>query len=143
MRSQIIQLRRTLMNTVSHKKYLIFQFYRLPYSTGRFCVCFLAFTKDGMLWRKVKIRHREPQPNMCSSMSGVEALTLGFPPALAADLMYAVYLFHYYLSSMFHFLSSVAKRLGKNSIFAKNEIAVLCIFVGRAHNIFHSIFQTS
>lgn len=83
------------MNTVSHKKHLIFQFYPLPYLTGMFGACCRAFAADGMLWQKVKLRHPDPQPNMYSSVSGVEVLTFGFAPVLAAVLTYVVSLFRY------------------------------------------------
>lgn len=146
MRSQIIQLRRTLMNTVSHKKYLIFQFYRLPYSTGRFCICCLAFAKDGMLWQKVKIRHREPQPNMYSSMSGVEALTFGFAPALSAVLTYADIFFIATYPPCFIFFHQLQSGWERTASLLKMK-SLFCVFLleeqPTTQNIFHSIFQTS
>lgn len=138
MRSQIIQLRRTVMNTVSHKKYLIFQFYRLPYLTGRFSVCCSAFAKDGMLWQKVKIRHGEPQPNMYSSVSGVEALTFGSAPALLFIFFITTY------PPCFIFFHQLQSGWERTAFSLKMKF---CVFLleeqPTTQNIFHSIFQTS
>lgn len=139
MPSQIIQLQRTLMNTVSHKKHLIFQFLQLPYLTGMFRACCWVFAADGMLWQKSEVKAFWPVAKyvFISVRGGGPDIWLRSSACSGFNLCCLSFSLLVVLRVSLSFIS--CKEVGGGvgwggGISADNEIVVLCICVGTAAN---------